>query len=311
MKKTLLLQALPAVLLLLNYNQATAQQDTRRQYFDGADTSVSKSIIVHLDTAAENIWQIGRPQKTIFDTANTLPNVLVTDTINNYPMGNTSRFIIGFNTDDWRTNLYKVAFRWAQKLDMDTNRDGGMVEYSLDTGKTWVNVFNNTNVFNFYGFDSTMNKDTLVTGEYAFSGTDTAWKDIWLCFDGNVLQKTDSFLLRYTLLTDSVDNSREGWMIDNMMSEPTYFHTVSQVDDKGTFLVYPTITTGIIKIDTENDAPEIEALQVVDAQGRVVRESKHLPVKTSIDISMLPAGTYFIKVGTAHKAEIHKIVLAP
>ncbi len=309
MKKTLLLQVLLAVLSLLNYNQAAAQQDTRRQYFDGADTSVSKSIIVHLDTAAENIWQIGKPQKTIFDSAQSLPNVLVTDTINSYPMGNTSRFITGFNPDDW-SRLYKIAFRWMQKLDMDTNRDGGIIEYSLDTGMTWINVFNNPSVYNFYGFDTT-NKDTLVTGQYAFSGTDTVWRDIWLCFDWRLLNTTDSFMLRYTLMTDSNDNSREGWMIDNMMAQPTYFHTVSQVDEKGTFLVYPTITTGVIKIDTEDDAQEIEALQVVDVQGRVVRESKHLPVKTSIDISMLPAGTYFIKVGTAHKAEIHKIVLAP
>src|ERR1041384_4098256 len=62
------------------------------QYFDGADTSATNSIIIMLDTSSTNIWQIGRPQKIIFDSAATFPNALVTDTINNYPDSNVSRF---------------------------------------------------------------------------------------------------------------------------------------------------------------------------------------------------------------------------
>ncbi|MBZ0100223.1 MAG: hypothetical protein K8F30_14170, partial [Taibaiella sp.] len=157
MNKKLLLLTLLAFAL----NHANAQWDTRRQYFDGADTISTQTIAVHFDTASTNVWQIGPPQKTLFDSAATLSNALVTDTINTYPTDNVSRFIIGFKTSDWFINLYKVAFRWTQKLDLDTNRDGGIVEYSLDTGQTWVNVFNNPNVFNFYGFDSSVNKDTL------------------------------------------------------------------------------------------------------------------------------------------------------
>lgn len=303
MKKTLLL-----LLVLLLQNTADAQI-ARRQYFDGADTLAHSFIAIHLDTAAENIWQIGPPQKMLFDTANSLPNVLITDTINTYPNSNTSRFIIGFNTRAWSGALYAVAFRWVQQLDLDTNHDGGIIEYSLDTGATWVNVFNNPQVYNFYGFDSLVNKDTLQTGEYAFSGTDTTWRDIWLCFNHITLNLSDSFMLRFTLTSDTVDNAREGWMIDNMMAQPTYFHTVNDTDPKGAFMVYPTITSGIVKVDTDNGTDKIDVLQVVDMRGRTVRDYKNLPASSTIDIHELPPGAYFIKVGAKMNGEIHKVVL--
>jgi hypothetical protein len=303
-KKLLLL-----TFLAFTLNFAKAQWDTRRQYFDGNDTIPQQTFEVHIDTTGGNVWQIGPPQKILFDSAATVPNVLVTDTINTYPPNDTSSFIIGFDINYWYSNLYKVAFRWTQKLDLDTKRDGGMVEYSLDTGQTWVNVFNNPNVFNFYGFDSANNKDTLMGGEYAFSGTDTVWRDIWLCFSGSIISQTDSFMLRYTLISDSTDNSREGWMIDNMMAQPTYYHTVSKIDPAQTFLVYPTITTGVLKIDADVEAGEIESIYITDINGRLLREYKHTPVKTSVDISMLPAGTYYVRVGISNKAEIHKVVL--
>lgn len=304
-KKLLLLSFLAFTL-----NFANGQWHTFSQYFDGKDTLPQQSVIIHFDTASGNIWQVGPPQKVLFDSAATLPNALMTDTVNAYPPNDSSRFIIGFNADNWYYNLYKVAFRWKQKLDLDTTNDGGMVEYSLDTGKTWVNVFKNRNVFNFYGYDTLKNSDTLPGRGYAFTGTDTVWRDIWLCFSGSIMSMTDSFLLRFSLISDSTNNSHEGWMIDNMLAEPTYYHTVSQVDPAQTFLVYPTITTGILKIDTETDAGEIESIQVTDISGRLVQEYKHMPVKTSVDISRLAAGTYFIRVGITNKAEIHKVVLA-
>ncbi len=41
-----------------------------------------------------NIWQIGSLHKTVFTNAYSVPNALVTDTINTYPINDTSTFII-------------------------------------------------------------------------------------------------------------------------------------------------------------------------------------------------------------------------
>jgi glycosylphosphatidylinositol transamidase (GPIT) subunit GPI8 len=44
--------------------------------------------------ASDNLWQIDPPQKTIFNSAFLVPNVLVADTLNVYPTSNSSAFKI-------------------------------------------------------------------------------------------------------------------------------------------------------------------------------------------------------------------------
>jgi hypothetical protein len=46
-----------------------------------------------------NIWQIGKPQKSFFNKAFSLPNVMVTDTITSYPINNLSTFYIYIPVD--------------------------------------------------------------------------------------------------------------------------------------------------------------------------------------------------------------------
>ena len=64
---------------------------------------------MELDTSASNIWQIGKPQKIIFDSASTVPNAIVTDTINFYPINNISRF--GIKILDEYTKQLEVAYQ--------------------------------------------------------------------------------------------------------------------------------------------------------------------------------------------------------
>jgi len=62
------------------------------QHFDGKDTSKYNSLLISLDTAKQNVWQIGAPHKHYFDSAYSRPNVIVTDTSLPYPINNNSYF---------------------------------------------------------------------------------------------------------------------------------------------------------------------------------------------------------------------------
>lgn len=304
MKKTLLLLVLLAVAINITF----AQRVRFAQYFDGADTNYQTSIIIHLDTASTNTWQIGKPQKTIFDSANTHPNVLVTDTINNYPPNNTSIFTFGINLFSW-SQMGIAAIRWMQKLDIADSVHSGIIEMSLDTGATWRNVFTDSQVHNFYGFNLA-NVDTLPGGERCFTGRDTTWRDVWLCFKGNYLKSlSDSVVFRFTLKTDTTDNNNEGWMIDNMLAQETYFHTVSSTAAAQAFIVYPTLTDGIVKIESDKDAGDIENIVVTDINGRAVLRHEVHGRKTSLDISHMPRGNYFIGIYTRKKIEVYRVTL--
>lgn len=302
MKKPLLF-----FLAILNVILANAQY-FKQQYFDGKDTNASNSIIIKLDTTLpNNIWQIGRPQKAIFDSAATLPNALVTDTIHYYPDTNISRFQFQFGIV---VNWGIAKLQWKQKLDFDKKKDGGIIEYSQDTGNTWHNVFNNPYIYNFYGFDSLKNKDTLITGEYAFSGTDTNWKDIWLCFANSYFFGKD-LRLRFTLKSDSINNSKEGWMIDNMVLQNTITHTVKEMDQSQYLRIYPTPSTGIVHVEAQklNQYHIIKSMQLTDISGRIVEQYGESPTKFWIDISNHPDGQYFLKITTNLKSETLPVIL--
>ena len=300
---------LTIILLIFGVRYSTAQFFT--QYFDGADTSVWNSILIDIDPDSSNVWQIGPPQKIIFDSAATLPNAIVTDTINFYPVNDTSRFIakVWMYFGNWGI----FALQWKQKLDMDAGFDGGIIEYSTDTGNTWVNVFNNPYVYNFYGYD-TANADTLSGGEFAFSGADSTWRDIWLCFDLSWLlqfQPNDTILFRFTLLSDSVNNNKEGWLIDNFMAHVTFLHTIKDETQTEYLNVYPNPANRIVHIEAQKltEFHIIEHMELIDSQGKVVESWKNVPTKFWFDTSKYADGLYMLKIKTNIKSETLPIVI--
>jgi hypothetical protein len=302
------IKSYPLVLfILLIFKTSLFAQFQYTQYFDGADTVASKSIIVKLDTSHTNIWQIGKPHKTIFHKAATVPNAIVTDTIHYYPNNNISRFTFQFVRV---TNYGVLALQWMQKLDLDTNHDGGIIEYSTNKGLTWVNVFNNPSVLNFYGFQQA-NRDTLATGEYAFSGRDTSWRNIWLCFNPSFIQTYDTTLFRFTLKTDSVNNNREGWMIDNMMINLTMIHPVNEMKKTEFLNVFPTVTNGIINIESRiilENVP-VQSIDLIGVDGKLIEHFTNSSSKYQIDISKYEAGMYFLKITSDIRTENHPVML--
>lgn len=290
--------------LVLITTNTHAQTFLFKQYFDGNDTLFSNRL--QIEQPGTSIWQIGPPQKNVFDTSATSPNAIVTDTINTYPINDTSTFTIGLNTST--VNWAITAIRWTQKLDMDSAADGGIVEISVDSGQTWVNIFNDTTVYNFYGFNKA-NVDTLTDGTVAFTGTDSLWKDIWLCYGYTTISQTDSMILRFTFRSDSTDNQKDGWMIDNMFVTRTFVHTVGKIDPNRSFIVYPTITSGSVTINSDNDVIRLNQIQLIDASGKLIRAYKEQPKKVKLDFSDCAAGTYYIKVSADDKTEVHQVVI--
>ena len=138
------------VLLAIFLTAQSSAQSGLKQFFDGADTSVNSGLIISLDSSSNNIWQIGKPQKTLFYRASTLPNAIITDTLNPYPPNDTSSFKFNFRMSAFPGRPI-VAIRWKQKLDMVSHHSGGILEFSRNGG-TWENAFNNPDVYNFYGY---------------------------------------------------------------------------------------------------------------------------------------------------------------
>lgn len=281
------------------------------QYFDGADTIYNNSVNIELDTSGSNVWQIGAPQKIIFDSAATIPNVIVTDTVNPYPVNNQSIFTAKMYNQFFPWGI--LALQWKQKLDIDMDFDGAIVEFSIDSGATWQNAFNNSYVYNFYGYMQS-NLDTLLsTGEYTFSGTDSSWRDIWLCFDLSWMTfNPDTMFFRFTLKSDSVDNGKEGWMIDNLMAHHTAIHTVNETTRSEYLNVYPNPSKNIIHIETQKrmEFHIIERMQLINSYGMVVEEWKNIPTRFWFETKKYSEGLYFLRIKTNIQSETVPVMVS-
>ncbi|MBC8046909.1 MAG: T9SS type A sorting domain-containing protein [Fimbriimonadaceae bacterium] len=304
MKTKLLL----ACILTITLITAKAQWNSY-QYFDGADTNYTyDSFEIFLDDDTNNIWQIGKPQKMLFDSAATFPNAIITDTINDYLTNNTSSFIIPISHFDWSWGVF--AIQWSQKLDLEKKEDGAIIEFLVDSIEGWQNVFNNPYVYNFYGFDEN-NRDTLNSGEYAFSGTDSVWRDIWLCFEYSFIEIYDTVYFRYTFKSDSIENNKEGWMMDNFMGHITFIHTVKNDEQTEYLHIYPSPTDGIVHIEAEKlqEYHIIESIQLININGEIIKRYGRSPTKFYIDISDQENGLYYLRVNTNIKSETVPVLL--
>ena len=81
-------------------------------HFD--DTTSTQYFYVDTNVTG-NVWQIGKPQKTLFDSAYSAPNALVIDTLNSYPTDNLSNVYMSFTVAEGL-----MLFRFTHKYGTDT-----------------------------------------------------------------------------------------------------------------------------------------------------------------------------------------------
>jgi hypothetical protein len=291
--------ALPTLLLFIPL-AGSAQQYT--QYFDGAPPS-STTLTVHIDTTAGTLWQVGPPQKTVFLEPASPPNVIVTDTVSPYPADNRSWF--EFDVPTWGP-WGILAIQWMQWIDTEEG-DGGTVEFSVDHGETWESAFNNPYVYNFYGH-LPQHEGLLASGETGFTGRDTSWRDMWLCYDFSWLEVNDidSIRVRFIFSSDTLDaTSGDGWMIDNIIGHITFIHTVNEKEQDVYMKVFPNPTADLLYIETQKlmELHIIERMRLFDGAGRVVQEWRNIPTRFFIDTRRFANGIYHLEVATNKRTE--------
>ncbi|HLN52129.1 MAG TPA: T9SS type A sorting domain-containing protein [Lentimicrobium sp.] len=224
------------IILLLSAERVLSQA----MYFDTVtfDTPTDKIII---EATPENIWQIGEPDKIFFDQVISPPNAIVTDTINSYPTNNVSSFIYIIRnafTQDCYTSM-----QFWHKYDTDTIYDFCMMEASYDGGASWIIMKDTTlyeNMFSMFWWDYDFHQATgqMTPHNNFISGTSDGWiKSVfnWQWYFGvyrdTIIANPDSLMIKFTFTSDSIDNSNEGWMIDQIFTSSGYWGGCGSIFD--------------------------------------------------------------------------------
>ena len=266
------------------------------QYTDTTTFEMPTSRI-KIDTNAGNIWQIGKPQKNLFSNAHSGNKAILTDTVNPYPINNSSVFT--FYCPPIQSCLDCISF-W-QKYDTDTLKDKGIIEASYDGGSSWW-VVKDTSNFN-YSF--TWNSDYQHSNNV--SGNSNGWINSEFCWIWVFIVKTtdtiisppDSLMLRFTFTSDSINDNREGWIVDDITWIDYGVCSGAKEDNENNeFSIYPNPSYKEISIDLKNSFLKDKEISIYNLLSEKIFLHRIVPSENiiSLNIEALRSGIYFIEI---------------
>ncbi len=246
---------------------------------------------ITLDTSQGNLWQIGPPQKTFFDAAQSPVNALVTDTINNYPPNSVSSFVYAF------PNPISANLGFWHKIDSEPNMDGGYIEFSIDTGQTWHLLsqqpldLNTASNFPLTIWTDVYGSDTLFNGNLGVSGHN-GWSKGNVSFLCNAVKNLNLLsLLRFNFISNGT-NEFEGWMFDDFGT--TYYPCSSNENIVSNQLnVFPNPATDQLIIDFGDQFLSGELFLSNVMGQRVLERSGLSDYSVELSVQELPSGIYY------------------
>lgn len=260
------------------------------------DTSQLHRIDIDTVSNPNNSWQIGAPQKIVFTSASSLPNVIVTDTINPYPVNDTSTFSLRFLAGQGFTFPHTATLSGVYKVDSDSLSDFGKIEFSPNNGETWIDLLTDS-VYEDY---EDMNGYYWITDKPVLTGTSTNWEYFFVSVAGfgsifNI-QEGDTIVYKFTFISDSIQTERDGLMYDNLMfadwveglEEIGYAHIKSEC--------FPNPAIDQLSIKFDNNQSALFDVFIYDVQGRQIYSSTTTAENINLSVQPFTKGIYFYKL---------------
>jgi len=276
--------------------------DSLTHFYTGQDLTI--------DTGNSGLWQVGSTVKAYFADSGSFTAGIMTDTAGFYTVYANDGFIIGPITNSWYPNMNTII-GFEHKFQTSAGLDGGIVEFSADSGATWQNVMGDCNHDESEWFNGILtdsfysHTDTLWNGEAGFSGNSNGWLHsrfqlfYTLPLKGAATEcpMLGSFLVRFRFVSDSIPDSLAGWLIGNIKIENDYYGSSVAKAGAPALQVRPNPSHGMFYFPELPGSTSFN-LSVFNSSGQRVL---HLPYQKEINLGHLPAGLFFYQVtnGTA------------
>lgn len=248
------------------------------------------------------IWQVGHPSKTVFTSAHSVPNVIVTDTLNPVPANDTSIFYLKHVRDQFQPFHIFVLHFWYQ-MDGDST-DFGTIEISPDTGHTWINVLTQDTTFqmNWQTPKPTLTGST--SGWTSFNLGMENWASGWGTFP--IAMTADTILFRFTYITDSSSTPHDGWMIDDFNLED-WAEGIVEIQNDNLISISPNPTSDELRVH-RTKASDNSKIQILNYTGQVLYDNSNF-IGENIDTRQLSNGVYLLKYSDTKFFSIKRFVV--
>ena len=243
------------------------------------------------------LWQVGSPDKPVFTEAYTLPNAIVTDTANPYPINANSSFMIKHVADLGFEMPNHVLFTGLYRVDADSLTDYGMIEFSPDNGVTWVDLVDQGQydaMIHWGNFGSDSDVPVL-------TGNSNGWQNFEVYFPelGSVFSIVtgDTVLFKFSFISDAIENNRDGLMFDSLRIEDTPPLNVNKQDLETGLMIYPNPANSILTLDyskTDNGEFTIEIYNHLGMKVSEMKENEQW--NKTVDVSHYANGFYCIEL---------------
>lgn len=264
------------------------------------DTTSLERILIDTISHPDNIWMVGRPSKTIFNSSVSNPNAIVTDTLNSYPVNDTSSFtIIHFAGIGWQTNYPKIDIGGWYYVNSDSLTDFGYIEFSPDMGNTWFSLENPENS-GCCSWEAYQELPVLTGNSYG-------WKHFYYCLCTTTpVEYNDTILYRFTFISDGIQTNKDGLMFDDLHFED-WAEGIDEVLNNNLISVFPNPVSDKLSIFRNNRSNPAE-IQIISSLGQAVYYNQNFTLDY-IETKNMVNGIYFLKYSDKKSFSIKKIVV--
>jgi hypothetical protein len=269
---------------------------------------------LYIDTITNpnNIWQIGKPQKSVFLGAFSPPNAIVTDTISSYPINDTSVFIIKNTAGGGSVGPHTVSLRGYYYVNSDTLNDFGMIEYSPDNGNSWINLLKDTIIINIQSQHVAWYWNLYGWNTPILTGNSNGWvqfgTNLSLVAYANHVNWGDTVLFRFTFISDSIQTNKDGLMFDDLYFDD-YMEGIPEFQYNLSMAPNPFSHSTLISF---GQTYENISLEIYNIQGQCITKNHYANCsEITLQRNGLSEGMYFLKLTLNGKmVEARKMVVS-
>lgn len=256
-----------------------------------------------------NKWQIGKPQKTNFDTAFNSARAIVTDTVNTCVPGDTSVFYLRlpyYSIVNAQQTMYGffAGLGFIHRLDIDSGSIAKVEQLYVNLNgidSMWVDVIDTPYTDRQWDYCDTPD----------FSHSTTGWDTVTVFLLPKTFSSYDSrldssVLFRFTYISNDTSLTKDGWMIDDIWPNYYFAGNVRNIQ-QDLISIYPNPSTGNFYIKQKRSI-ECKGIAVVDVLGKTVLQISSLPADGNLKLD-LPDGVYSLQYFTDKGVDTEQILI--